>query len=91
MARKKTEQPLVVGTWGADGSFKACAQQPEKTITTVSRMAAWVKDNFKDQPGEYSFVRKIPGRLVLAVQQELKLTYDYGESIEPEQTQARDV
>lgn len=35
-------------------------------------MVAWAKEAFKDEPGEYEFVRKVPGALRLAIQQTMK-------------------
>ena len=80
MSRAKKVQKLVVGSWvaNADGipHFEPCAKQPETDITDVNKMVAWAKENFSSEPGTYSFIRQVPGALILAVQQELKLTFE---------------
>ena len=75
MSRAKKVQKLVIGTWEED-TFKLADKQPETDITDVNKMVAWAKENFSSEPGAYSFIRQVPGALVLAVQQELKLTFE---------------
>ena len=77
MTRKqKAVQPWVVGTWEHGGdvdqyAFVAHDKQPEEPITDLNKMVAWVKQNI-GEPGTYEFVRKGPGRLVLAEQTTMK-------------------
>ena len=77
MTRKqKAAQPWVVGAWGKWGAedgntFRAHDKQPEEPITDLNKMIAWVKQNI-GEPGTYEFVRKAPGRLVLAEQTTMK-------------------
>ena len=75
MSRAKKVQKLMVGKW-EDNAFKLADKQPETDITDVNKMVAWAKENFSSEPGTYSFIRQVPGALVLAVQQELKLTFE---------------
>ncbi len=69
--KPKAVQPWVVGTWNEEGSFIPNGQQPETPITDLHKMVAWVKQNI-GEAGAYEFVRKSPGRLVIAVQQTMK-------------------
>ena len=82
MTRKqKAVQPWVVGQWDiVEGSrdngeddyyFIPSDRQPEEPITDLNKMVAWVKQNI-GEPGTYEFVRKAPGRLVLAEQTTMK-------------------
>ncbi len=77
---KKQVQKFVVGKWvqeidigGAlldSRKFVPCDQQPDEPITELNKMAAWTKKTFAEQPGEYAFIREIPGALVCAKQTE---------------------
>ena len=77
MTRKqKAVQPWVVGTWEHMTEtecpvFLPNSSQPEEPITDLNKMVAWVKQNIVE-PGTYEFVRKGPGRLVLAEQTTMK-------------------
>jgi len=50
--------------------FVPCDQQPDEPITELNKMVAWTKKAFAQQPGEYAFIREIPGALVCAKQTE---------------------
>ena len=73
--KQKAVQPWVVGEWDAVSDtmnvFTAHQQQPEEPITDLNKMIAWVKQNI-GEPGTYEFIRKGPGRLVLAEQTTMK-------------------
>ena len=80
--KQKAIQPWVVGQWdvvensanegGVDVScFIPLDHQPEEPITDLNKLVAWVKQNI-GEPGTYEFVRKAPGRLVLAEQTTMK-------------------
>jgi len=65
----KAKQPLVVGRWSDDGdTFKALPEQPDAEITDMGSMILWVKANFKDTPGTYEFIRKVPGAFIATEQ-----------------------
>jgi hypothetical protein len=72
MATRKV-QPWVVGKW-TDGTFVPHAAQPETAITDLAKMVAWARASIKE-PGSYDFIRKTPGSLVIAVQEEFKYSY----------------
>ena len=80
MSRTKKVQRLMIGKWVTCESgamrFEMDSNQPNPDITDVNKMVAWAKENFSSEPGTYSFIRVVPGALVLAVQQELKLTFE---------------
>lgn len=69
--RKKS--PLVVGTWSEDRLvFTALDTQSDEPITSIGEMAAWVRENYKDQSGRYEFVAARPEQLTTATQTVMK-------------------
>jgi len=74
MAKKSAR--LVVGKWNEDGNFYALEEQPETPCSEMADMIAWCK--LRLEPGEYSFVRKVPGSLLIAVQTQMKFTFMEG-------------
>ena len=64
----KAKQPLVVGRWSKDGVFEALPEQPDAELTDMASMIMWVKTNFKDIPGTYEFIRKVPGAFIATEQ-----------------------
>jgi len=78
MARKQKEQALVVGEWRTVGGvFAPRPEQPATPITDVAKMVAWCRANIKDA-GSYDFIRRIPGQLVVAVQQQFVFEFNGG-------------
>ena len=77
--KAKKVQKFIVGQWVPDadgvGHFEPCKRQPETDVTDMNEMVAWAKANLADEPGEYQFIRHIPGALIIAVQQNLKFTF----------------
>jgi len=77
--RERKVQKFIVGKWvaGSEGvsHFEPCKLQPETALTDVNEIVAWTKANMAQEPGEYQFVREVPGALVIAVQQNLKFTF----------------
>lgn len=80
MSKAKKVQRLMIGKWvtNENGSvhFEISSNQPSPDITDVNKMVAWAKESFSSEPGTYSFIRIVPGALVLAIQKELKLTFN---------------
>jgi len=74
MAKKSAR--LVVGKWNEDGNFYALAEQPDAELTEMADMVSWCKVNL--EPGEYHFVRKVSGSLLIAVQTQMKFTFVEG-------------
>ena len=72
---KKTVSPYVVGKWNSAGAFEPTSAQPEAPITDLAKMIVWVKKVYGDQPGAYEFVRRVPGALTVAVQQEFSFKF----------------
>ena len=76
----KQKQKLVIGKWETDGMDPANAvfvpllKQPEEPIAEVGQMVKWARENITDV-GSYAFIREVPGNLVIAKQEELKLTF----------------
>jgi hypothetical protein len=76
-------QEFMVGKWvnemRAEVKFQApapisavfvpLAKQPPKGTTEVAELVAWSKTALKDEPGEYDVIRRMPGKLTVAVQQ----------------------
>lgn len=75
MAAKKQTQKLTIGKWVADPDrlgesvFVKHETQPTDPITEMGDMLAWAKKEFGQIPGEYAFVREVPGAWVCGVQQ----------------------
>jgi len=70
MSKTRNKQELIMGKWNEDGTvFTASDKQPEPGLTDTGKMVKWAAKTYKEEAGEYSFVRKIPGRLMIAVQQ----------------------
>jgi len=74
MSRKKI-QPLAVGAWNKEKTeFTLLEEQPIEPITQLAEMVKWTKDTYKE-PGEYEFIRMLPGSLRVYEQ----LQFDYSE------------
>jgi len=71
MSKKK--QKLVVGTW-EDGVFTEYSKQPDEEITDMAEMLAWAKQAITEQGG-YSFIREVPGALVVESRTQLDMTF----------------
>ena len=72
----KKQQRIVVGKW-ENGNFIALDKQPEgDPYTEMASVIMWCKVNLG--PGEYSFVRQVPGALLIAEQTQMKFTYVEG-------------
>lgn len=69
--RTRAKAELVAGNW-VDGNFKPWLMQPEQPVTNVADMAAWAREQMGNEPGEVEFIRRVPGKLVLAVQTTMK-------------------
>jgi len=71
----KKQQRIVVGKWDND-KFIAMEEQPDGLVSEMADMVAWCKVNLG--PGEYSFVRQVPGALLIAEQTQMKFTFTEG-------------
>lgn len=71
--RKRKVGALVAGNWVSDGEsgvvFRALPTQPAEPITDIQDMVKWEKSHYGDIPRSVEFVRRVPGRLQIAVQQ----------------------
>ena len=77
----KQKQKLVIGEWLVDEEhpdngevFYPLLDQPAAPIAEVGQMVKWARENITDV-GSYAFIREVPGNLVIAKQEELKLTF----------------
>jgi hypothetical protein len=77
--KAKALAPFVVGNWETDeGGFVAFVpeqKQPEEPVTDLAGIIAWTKATFGNDPGEYEFVRKQPGKLTIASQTVTKAAF----------------
>lgn len=77
----KQKQKLIVGQWTKHDTtldaFVPCQTQPDEPITEMAAMLSWVKENYGTEPGEYAFVRQVPGAWVNAKQ--IEFSWDYKE------------
>ena len=79
--RAKKVQKFVVGQWvlledTGVTAFIPTEIQPTNDITDLNKMVAWAKANLEGTAGTYHFVRKVQGALVIAIQEELKFTFE---------------
>jgi hypothetical protein len=78
---KQKQQKIIVGYWddseGTGNSFVPHEKQPDDPITQMAEMLTWAREALKDEPGEYVFVREIPG--VLKVQRENRTVVKFEE------------
>lgn len=63
--KAKVETPFVVGAWFG-GNFVPSEPQPVEPITELNKIIAWAKKTYGESGGEFEFIRKVPGKLVLA-------------------------
>ena len=61
---KKETMPLVIGKW-LNGVFTQEAKQPAEPLTETLKMLAWARLNYSANDGEYEFVRRVPGKLII--------------------------
>ena len=66
--KAKAEAPYVVGKWNPEGVFVPTGQQPRKPIADFDEIVVWAKEAFKDEAGDYSFVKKMPRTLKMVEQ-----------------------
>ena len=66
--KAKVEAPYVVGKWDAEGKFWPTVQQPKKPITDFDEIVVWAKEAFKNDAGDYSFVKRMPRTLKMVEQ-----------------------
>lgn len=71
--KPKAEAPYVVGQWHQEENgkffFMPLDTQPEKPITEIAELVAWMNKTYGKQPGTYEFIRKHPHKMVIAEQQ----------------------
>ena len=82
MSKERVKAKLVVGKWIEDKEsisgetfFKPLPEQPDAPLTDMAAMLSWARANLKDSPGEYSFVRQVPGKLTIESRTTIKTTF----------------
>lgn len=60
----------MVGNWLDNGSFRPTPKQPD--TGSVQEAVARVRKEYGEEPGLFEFVRRVPGKLTLAVQTTMK-------------------
>ena len=79
MAAKKV-QKLMIGTWDdVANTFTPEEVQPETDLSDMTTMLAWARDNYGGHPGTYSFIRVVPGAMLVATQMVFNFVEEEGD------------